>query len=195
MRRTRCQGQAPGGILGDNRSSAVRVFLFFLPLIAATFSTLPARQSGGAADPKLQAQLKQLFPSATFSPKFPDPPHYKAFAPNPQTITGLSFWTTEIEPLERGYDGPIKILVGMDPGGVITGVIVAGHNEPYGDFSIDRPEFAAQFKGKSIRDRFRVGEDVDAVSRATITVTSAARAIRNSARRIATRLLPPPKPH
>ena len=81
----------------------------------------------------------------------------------------------------------------MDTKGVLTGVIVADHNEPYGDFSVDPPEFAAQFKGKSIRDPFRVGSDVDAVSRATITVTSAARAIRNSARRIATQLLAPPK--
>jgi NosR/NirI family nitrous oxide reductase transcriptional regulator len=150
-----------------------------------------------AVDAILQGQLKQLFPgAASFSPKVPEPAHYKVFAPAPappQTLVGLAFWTTEIEPLERGYDGPIKILVGMDTKGVLTGVIVAGHNEPYGDFSVDLPEFAAQFKGKSIRDPFRVGADIDAVSRATITVTSAARAIRISARRIATQLLAPPK--
>lgn len=149
-----------------------------------------------AVDPKLQGQLKQLFPAATFSPKLPEPPHFKAFAPGPappQTLAGLAFWTTELEPLERGYDGPIKILVGMDTKGFLTGIVVAGHNEPYGDFSVDTPEFAAQFKGKNIRDPFRVGGDVAAVSRATITVTSAARAIRISARRIATQLLAPPK--
>jgi transcriptional regulator of nitric oxide reductase len=149
-----------------------------------------------AVDAKLQGQLKELFPAAgSFSPKAPEPPHFKVFAPNPapQTLAGLAFWTTEIEPLERGYDGPIKILVGMDTRGFLTGVIVAGHNEPYGDFSVDRPEFAAQFKGKNIRDPFRVGADVAAVSRATITITSAARAIRISARRIATQLLAPPK--
>jgi transcriptional regulator of nitric oxide reductase len=162
-------------------------------LLAGVLSTIIAAQSGGAIDPTLQGQLKQLFPTASFSPKIPDPPHYKAFAPGSTTdLTGLAFWTTEIEPLERGYDGPIKILVGMDTKGILTGVIVAAHNEPYGDFSVDRPEFAAQFKGKSIRDPFRVGADVDAVSRATITITSAARAIRISARRMATQLLAPP---
>jgi transcriptional regulator of nitric oxide reductase len=170
----------------------VRHVLFIFTLIAGTLSTLIAWQSA-PVDPKLHGQLKQLFPgAAAISPKFPDPPHFKAFAPNPQTIGGLAFWTTEIEPLERGYDGPIKILVGMDTKGILTGVIVAAHNEPYGDFSVDRPEFAAQFKGKSIRDPFRVGADIDAVSRATITVTSAARAIRISARRMATQLLTPP---
>ena len=161
--------------------------------LAGALSTIIAAQPGGAIDPVLQGQLKQLFPTASFSPKIPDPPHYKAFAPGSSAgVTGLVFWTTEIEPLERGYDGPIKILVGMDTKGILTGVIVASHNEPYGDFSVDRPEFAAQFKGKSIRDPFRVGADVDAVSRATITITSAARAIRISARRMATQLLAPP---
>ena len=167
--------------------------LFIVALVAGTLSTLTAGQSAGAVDPRLQGQLKHLFPAATFSPKAPEPPHYKAFAPGPQTVAGLVFWTTEIEPLERGYDGPIRILVGMDTKGVLTGIIVAAHNEPYGDFSIDRPEFAAQFTGKSIRDPFRVGADIDAVSRATITVTSAARAIRISARRMAMQLLAPPK--
>ena len=77
--------------------------------------------------------------------------------------------------------------------GILTGVVMDYHGEPYGYFSIEPPKFVAQFKGKSIRDPFRYGQDVDAVSRATITVTSAARAIRISARRIATRLLAPPK--
>lgn len=172
----------------------MRDVLFIVTLIAGTLSTLTAGQSAPAVDPKLQGQLRQLFPGAVaFSPKFPDPPHFKAFAPNAQTVGGLAFWTTEIEPLERGYDGPIKILVGMDTKGILTGVIVAAHNEPYGDFSVDLPEFAAQFKGKNIRDPFRVGADIAAVSRATITVTSAARAIRISARRMATQLLAPPK--
>lgn len=166
--------------------------------VALVAGAITVAQSQAASDPKLQGQLKQLFPAAAaFSPKQPEPPHFKAFAPgpagSPQAVAGLAFWTTEIEPLERGYDGPIKILVGMDTKGVLTGVVVVQHHEPYGDFSIEPAAFAEQFKGKSIRDPFRVGADVDAVSRATITITSAARAIRNSARRVATQLLAPPK--
>lgn len=152
----------------------------------------------GALDAKQEALLKRLFPAATaFSPKGGDPPHYKAFsgdARSGQTLLGLAFWTTELEPFERAYDGPIKILVGMDTKGVLTGIIVTEHHEPYGNFSIDMPGFPAQFKGKSIRDAFKVGADVDAVSRATISVTSASRAIRNSARRVARQLLAPPEP-
>jgi NosR/NirI family nitrous oxide reductase transcriptional regulator len=167
-----------------------------LALAAGALTTMTRGQAQSAVDPTLQRQLKQLFPAAGgFSAKVPEPPHYKVFA-NPatsQTVAGLAFWTTELEPLERGYDGPIKILVGMDTAGILTGVIVVQHHEPYGDFSIEPPEFAAQFKGKSVRDPFRVGADIDAVSRASITVSSATRAIRNSARRMATRLLVPPK--
>jgi NosR/NirI family nitrous oxide reductase transcriptional regulator len=146
-------------------------------------------------DAKQQAQLKRLFPSATaFSPKSGDPPHFKAFATDKsgaQALLGLAFWTTELDPLERAYDGPIKILVGMDTSGVLTGIIVTEHHEPYGDFSVDRAEFAAQFKGKNIRDPFKVGSDIDAVSRATISVTSASRSVRNSSRRVARALLTP----
>ncbi len=145
-----------------------------------------------AQDARLQEQLRQLFPhAAAFSAKGGEPPHFKALDGG-QAVMGYAFWTTELEPLERGYDGPIKILVGLDPQGVLAGVIVAEHNEPYGNFSIDLPRFSEQFRGKSIRDSFRVGGDIHAVSRATMTVASAARAVRNSARRVARQLLIPP---
>ena len=150
-----------------------------------------------AHDAKLQAQLKKVFPAATaFSGKEGDPPHFNAYQQDAKTgqqsLAGFAFWTTELDPLERGYDGPIKMLVGMDVKGILTGVLVVEHHEPYGSFSVEPPEFAAQFKGKSIRDPFRVGDDVDAVSRASITITSATRSIKNSARRVARQLLTPP---
>jgi NosR/NirI family nitrous oxide reductase transcriptional regulator len=147
------------------------------------------------ADQKLKSQLKQLFPAAgAFTPKEGNPPHVTAFTldrSGMRTPVGFAFWTNDLQPLERGYDGPIKMLVGMDPQGVLTGVIVVEHHEPFGDFSIERPEFAAQFRGKNIRDEFKVGVDIDAVTRATISVTSATRAVRNSSRRIARELLNP----
>jgi NosR/NirI family nitrous oxide reductase transcriptional regulator len=164
-----------------------------LALLAAGIG-LSVAAGQATLDPKLQAQLKRVFPTAgAFSPKQGNPPHFIAYAGDPaaKTISGFVFWTTELEPLERGYDGPIKMLVGMDTKGLLTGVLVVEHHEPYGDFSVEPAEFAAQFKGKDIRDPFKVGGDVDAVSRATITVTSSARAIRNSARRIARQLLTP----
>jgi hypothetical protein len=75
---------------------------------------------------------------------------------------------------------------------VITGIIIGDHREPYGNFSIDMPQFAAQFRNKDVRDPFKLGEDIDAVSRATITMSSAVRSIRNASRRVARTLLTPP---
>jgi hypothetical protein len=79
----------------------------------------------------------------------------------------------------------------MDMTGVLTGVIVTYDSEPYGYFSVEPPRFAMQFKGKTIHDTFRVGVDVDVVSRASISISSAARAIRDSARLVAKQVLPP----
>ncbi len=145
----------------------------------------------------VQAHLRSLFPAAaSFSGKESLPlPHFKAFGPpdakgQPQLL-GLAFYTTELEPLERGYDGPVKILVGLDPRGVLTGVVVVSHVEPFGKFSVDTPRFAQQFKGKSVRDPFKAGEDIDAVSTATITINHATRAVKKSARRVAVQMLKP----
>jgi NosR/NirI family nitrous oxide reductase transcriptional regulator len=148
-------------------------------------------------NPNPQAELKQLFPAAAaFSPLAGEPLHFKAYAADPKTNPnppqlGIAFWTTDMVPDEHGYHGPIHILVGMNMTGTLTGVVVAYDSEPYGYFSVEPPKFAAQFKGKTFRDPFRVGGDVDAVSRASITINSAARAIRDSSRLVAKQLLPP----
>ena len=147
--------------------------------------------------PNPTAELKRLFPgAAAFSPLAGEPLHFTAYAGDPkgnpnEKPLGVAFWTTDLVPQEHGYHGPIHMLVGMDMTGVLTGVIVTYDSEPYGYFSVEPPKFAAQFKGKRATDPFRVGGDVDAVSRASITINSAARAIRDSSRMIASRLLPP----
>lgn len=171
------------------------------PLLFALLAAIGSLAVSAQAppDPRIQRLLAQLFPNAAdFSAKGGEPPHFKAFVADPRTRArtagGVAFLTTELAPLERGYDGPITLLVGMDLKGILTGIVVVDHHEPYGYFSIDTPEFAAQFKGKSIRDPFIVGRDIDAVSRATLSVASAARAVRISARRAAKDLLPPPGP-
>jgi len=141
--------------------------------------------------------LKRLFPNAVaFSPFGGTPLHYTAYGVDPKTNPnappiGLVFWTTDLVPDEHGYHGPIHMVVGLDMTGIITGVFVDYHSEPYGYFSVEPPEFAAQFKGKSVRSPFRVGEDVHAVSRATLSVTSATRALRDSTRTMARLFLNP----
>ena len=142
------------------------------------------------------AELKRLFPAAAaFSALTGEPLHFTAYAADPKTAPatpplGVAFWTTDMVPQEHGYHGAIHILVGMDMTGVLTGVVVTYDSEPYGYFSVEPPKFAMQFKGKRISDQFRVGGDVDVVSRASISIASATRAIRDSARMVARQLLP-----
>src|SRR5918994_7946280 len=129
-----------------------------LATVAAGIVLLAVGASGQSVnDAELESRLKKLFPNAaTFSAKTGSPAHYKAFAPGAAgkegELLGLAYWTTELEPLERGFDGPIKMLVGLNPAGEITGVIVTDHREPYGYFSVDLPAWPRQFEGKSIRD-------------------------------------------
>lgn len=148
-------------------------------------------------NPKPDAHLKRLFPAAVaFSPLTGNPLHFTAYATDPQKSpnadpVGFAFWTTDLVPQEHGYHGPIHLLVGMNMSGIITGVIVDYHSEPYGYFSVEPKEFAMQFTNKSIRDPFQVGHDVDAVSRASLSIASATRAIRDSSRTMARALLTP----
>lgn len=141
--------------------------------------------------------LKYLFPNAAaFSGLEGSPLHFKAYGADPRTNPktppiGLAWWTTDVVPEEYGYHGPIHIMVGMDMTGIISRVFVDYNSEPYGYFSVEPPEFADQFTGKSVRAPFRVGQDVYAVSRASITIGSAARAVRDSARTMAKTFLNP----
>ncbi len=136
-----------------------------------------------------ESHIRDVLPDAdAFSSKEGDPPYYKAYKIDPQTnrrtVVGLAFFTLDASPRERGYEGPINIAVGINMQGVITQIKVVAHREPYGYFSVDRDRFAEQFRGKSLRDRFRMGRDIDAVSRATMSIGSASRSIRKGARQI-----------
>jgi len=124
-------------------------------------------------DKTLEAQLKKVFPmhgvfgeaNQTSSPLTLHIPAMRMRKP----VAGYVFWTTELEPLERAYDGPIKILVGVDTSAHLTGVLVTEHHEPYGYFSVEPPEFGGAYsEAKASTDPFKVGSDVAAVSRASI---------------------------
>ena len=140
--------------------------------------------------PADEAALRRLLPEADhFELHDRGARHFRAFAA-PEAgaaprLIGLAFFTTDLAPRIYAYKGRITSLVAMDPGGRLIGVRVVHHDEPFGYFSIDLPGFTPQFAGKSILDPLEVGGDIDAVSRATITMEAATRAIRQGARRLA----------
>ena len=135
-----------------------------------------------------EAALRRLIPQAdSFDLVETEARHFRAYARTAEgdaTLVGLAFFTTDLTPRLYAYKGRITMLVGVDTAGGLIGVRVVYHYEPFGYFSIDLPEFSEQFIGRSILDPLEVGEDIDAVSRATITVEAATRAIRQGARQL-----------
>ena len=95
----------------------------------------------------------------------------------------MAFVTTDIT-RTNGYKGPIPILAGMKLNGTITRILLFYHRGPFGYFSIDLQEFSDQFENKSVLDPLIVGEDVDAITQATVTVETAIRGIQQGARQL-----------
>ena len=173
--------------------STPRVHLWikgFLPLAAVMSVAIAASTVESPIGFKTEKYLRSLFPEASnISANTEGLPHFRIYEGQEPVLVGFAYYTTDIETLEIGYKSPINFLVGMTVNGEILDIRLIEHDEPYGYFSIETDDFTAQFKGKSILDRFRVGRDIDAISSATITIASAARSIRNSGRRIAKQFL------
>lgn len=127
----------------------------------------------------------------SFSEKAGDPPVYTVYSgpvQDEESLMGYVFYSPDYPPEEIGYSAPIDMLVGLDTQGTITGLNVVYYRESYksirGDF-LSTEGFQRQFRGMEVADPFRVGRDVDGVSRATITSWAVSRGLRNAARRVA----------
>ncbi len=140
-----------------------------------------------------QESLERLFPTADrFEDRSGDPPAFEAYSLDTrggeERLVGYAFLTSDFPPEQRGFDGAIQVLVGMDLQGVLTGVEVTKYNESLqksrGDF-LAADGFQEQFGGKRIVDAFQVRRDVDGITGATITVDAMARGVRNAAREFA----------
>ncbi|MEZ4414812.1 MAG: 4Fe-4S binding protein [Gemmatimonadota bacterium] len=136
--------------------------------------------------------LFEVLPSAQrFSERSGDPPVFRAYATGvdgQEQLIGYVFHTADLPPERTGYSGPIETLVGMDLQGRLTGVRITDYWESLrssqGDF-LRVAGVQEQYVGKHIGDAFSVGDDVDGVSRATISALALARGVRDAARRVA----------
>lgn len=159
---------------------------------ALAFLTPACAQAQGAPREWLK-MLETVAPGADrYSDRRGEPPVFEAYRRDSttgrETLAGYAFLTSDLPPEEKGFNGPIEVLVGMDLGGVLTGIVVTGYDESLrrsrGDF-LATPGFQEQFTGKSILDAFQVRRDVDGITGATITVDAMSRGIRNAARKVA----------
>ena len=162
-----------------------RLSVHFLALVGLLASPLVAEAQG--IDRVRMSLLREIMPGAErFEEASGDPPVRRAYSG--ERLLGFVFLTSDVPPEIRGYSGPIESVVGMTPDGTLTGVRVVEYHETYmrtrGDF-LRTPGFQEQFAGKSVGDAYRVREDVDGISRVTISVRAMARSVRQAARRVA----------
>ena len=167
---------------------------FWVTLVLVIGATFVGHAQPASVTQADEDALKRLIPEADRFELIEEPlRHFRAYRelmPGGEApLVGLAFFTTDLTPRIYAYKGRITTLVGMDTAGTLLGIEVVHHYEPFGYFSIDLPKFPAQFKGRSILEPLEVGGDIDGVSRATITMEAATRAIRQGARLLAREVL------
>lgn len=139
-------------------------------------------------------QARELFPQADRFGPFEGEPR-AAEVHQGDELLGYLLLTNDIAPIPAYSGKPINHLVGMDLQGRLLGSYVIEHHEPILLAGIPEERlhrFAAQYKGKHVTDRVRVGSgtregfvNVDGVSGATVTVIVQNEAMMRSVRQLA----------
>ncbi|HSM56956.1 MAG TPA: FMN-binding protein [Candidatus Sulfomarinibacteraceae bacterium] len=94
-----------------------------------------------------------------------------------------------------GYGGPLEVLVGVNAQGDVVGIHFLSQRESPGFFRLlERSDLLAQVSQARVQDPLQVGQDLDAVSGATISAQGVAGAVRSAAAEIAEQGLQEPRP-
>lgn len=80
---------------------------------------------------------------------------------------------------EMGKNNPITFLVGINNQKKVAGVYVLEFRDMFGS-EIKRRSFLRQFQGKTLKNALKVGQDIDAVTGATISSKAAAAVVRKA---------------
>ena len=134
--------------------------------------------------PPSHVELNLLIPEADFFKEATEPfLHYEAHKNN--NLIGYCVNSKDVAPDVKGYSGPIEILIGFSIYGSIEGLKILHHAETssYANGITER-SFLDQFIGKGPKDRFIVGEDIDAITRATISSKTVANIVKICIERI-----------
>lgn len=102
---------------------------------------------------------------------------------------GLVFRSSDAAPGIKGYAGPIHLLIGLNTRGDIASVRLLKHQETPSYIDSGLPLFLSQFQGRPAGAPLRLDENIDGISRATVTSKAIIRAVDTSARAMARRQL------
>ena len=152
--------------------------------------------TGGYAASTAQAypDVKTFFPKADRFTEFEGEP-LAAAAMQGDKIIGYLFRTDDVVRIPAYSGKPVNQLVGIDLDGNIVGVKVLEHHEPILLVGIPESrldEFIAQYRGKKVTDRLKVGAgsrpgyvNIDAITGATVTVMVMNEGLLRSGRKVA----------
>ncbi len=141
-------------------------------------------------------QVRPGFPEATrLAQADGDYPAKAVFAGD--TLLGYAFETDDVAPIPAYSGKPISMLVGIDVQAQLTMATILGHEEPIMLVGIPEQrlvDYADAHVPHHVNEKLRVGENLDAISGATVTVIVLTETIMRSARRVAAEqgLIPDP---
>jgi len=173
--------------------------LCFVALVAIVYLSAP--QTSEAAEKMLTADLKERvlgeYEGANKLGKFDEELNVWPVMQG-DTILGYAFETDDQVSIPAYSGKPVNVLVSFDINGIFRNSWVLEHHEPILLVGIPAKklwDFAAQYIGKSITDKIRVGYStdpealtVDAVTGATVTVIVVNDTIMKSAHKVAVKL-------
>ncbi len=130
------------------------------------------------------AVLKEMYPEAVYTVEGGNPRHYRS------DDGSIAFNSYGVAPGIRGYAGPIKVMLVLDPAGRIKSIKLLEHRETknYVHY-MEMPAYLSRFLGKSVTDPFLVDKDIDAITRATVSVEALAKTVKESSRTMAAGIL------
>ncbi|MBB3190320.1 transcriptional regulator NosR [Halomonas cerina] len=103
-------------------------------------------------------------------------------------LLGYAFETVDVAPIPAYSGKPVNLLVGIDPGGRLTMAKVLDHTEPIMLVGIPDQklqDFAGAHVPHHVNDTPKIGDNLDAISGATVTVIVVNDTIMRAARRVA----------
>lgn len=128
---------------------------------------------------KIESVLDQIFPSYSKYDTHTACEDICVIYDSSDSIIGYAFVATG-----KGYGGEIEILVGLEDGNAVKGIVIISHSETPGLGSrITEPDFGNQFASASINDitLSKDGGAVDALTGATISSAATVNAVREAA--------------
>lgn len=124
----------------------------------------------------IQNRLAGYYPPGTMIGKIQDNPVIYRIAAGEKTIAYVSVATA------RGWGGPLTCATEISPEGAVIRVLPLNHMETPSFFTrVIKNDFLRQFEGKSVTAPLTIGNDIDAVTRATFTSAAITETVRTGA--------------